>query len=223
MDGKNRTVIILIIFLLIISFSLLAYPQDVLLEGDILYYFWEEGCPTCDEAWSSLVNFKRQYPELGIKTFEIGYNESNWIMFEQIVVQYNINPLEVPVFIFNHHYWVGFTGSMEGEVRDYFTLEGERTKKEAKEDTYSDSKLPTTEVTIFVSVGPTPSNPQWGLGLTFQGDILTFTIENKGDLDLAISKIDAPGYVQYNIGIPLNILSGIKETIQFNIKKEEIN
>jgi len=215
MDGKNRTVIILIIFLLLISFNFLAYPQDVFLEENIMYYFWEERCPACDETWSSLVNLKRQYPELEIKTFEVGYNGPNWIMFEQIVVQYDINPVEVPVFIFNHHYWVGFTRSMEERVSDYFTLEGERTEKEAKEDIYINPELSTTEVTIFVSVGPTPSNLQWGLGLIFQGDTITFTIENKGDLDLAIDKIDAPGYVQYNIGIPLNILSRAKEEVVF--------
>ncbi len=224
MNNKNRTVIILIIFLLLISFNLLAYPQDVLLEENIMYYFWEEGCSPCDEAWSSLVNLKRQYPELEIKTFEIGYNEPNRIMFEQIVVQYDINPVEVPVFIFNHNYWVGFNRSKEEEVRDYFALEEKRTEEEAKEGIYigsNDPKLLTTEVTIFVSAQPTPylpipsSNLQYGLRLIFQGDTFTFTIENKGELDLVIDKIDAPGYIQYNIEIPLNILPGGKEEVVF--------
>lgn len=217
MDSKNKSVIILIIFILFISFSLLAYPQDAPLEGDILYYFWEEGCPACDEVWSSLVNLKRQYPELEIKTFEIGYSEPNRVMFEQIVVQYNINPLGMPVFIFNHNYWVGFTGSMEEKVRDYFAPEGKKTEKKA-ENIYirsNDPKLPTTEVTIFVSVRTTLSDTQWGLGLIFQGDTLTFTIENRGDLDMVIDKIDTPGYVQYNIGIPLNIFPGEKEEVVF--------
>ncbi len=218
MESKNRLAIILIIFLLLISFNFLAYPQDVFLEEDILYYFWEEGCPTCDEAWSLLVNLKQQYPELEIKTFEIGYNEPNRIMFEQIVVQYDINPVEVPVFIFNHNYWVGFTRSMEERVRDYFALEGKRTEENAKEGIYigyNDPKLSTTEVTIFVSAQPTPSNPQCGLRLIFQGDTLTFIIENKGDLDLVIDKIGAPEYIQYNIGIPLNILPGGEEEVVF--------
>ncbi|TFB08033.1 hypothetical protein E3V08_05790 [Candidatus Atribacteria bacterium MT.SAG.1] len=56
---------------------------------------------------------------------------------EQTVVQYNIDPVEIPVFIFNHNYWVGFTKSMEERVRDYFTLEGKRTEKETKEDIYT--------------------------------------------------------------------------------------
>jgi len=232
MDSKNKSVIILIIFILFISFNPLAYPQDVFLEENILYYFWEEGCPACDEAWSSLVNLKRQYPELEIKTFEIGYNESNWIMFEQIVVQYDINPVEVPVFIFNHNYWIGFTRSIEEEVRDYFALEEKRTEEEAKEGIYigsNDPKLPTTEVTIFVSAQPTPypqippSNPQCSLRLIFQGVSCTFIIENKGDLDLVIDKIGAPEYIQYNIEIPLNIFPGGEETIQFNIRKGGID
>lgn len=222
--AKNESAIILIIFLLLISFNSLAYSQDALLEENIMYYFWEEGCFTCDGTWPSLVNLKRQYPELEIKTFEVGYNEPNRIMFEQIVVQYNIDPLGMPVFIFNHNYWVGFTGSIEEKVRDYFILEGKRTEKEAKKNIYieyNDSSLSPIKITIIVSVEPlpslqtSPSNPQWDLGLVSQGDTLTFTIENKGGLGLVIDKIDTPEYIQYNIEIPLNILPGEQKEVVF--------
>ena len=75
----------------------------------------------------------------------------------------------------------------------------------------------------FPSVEPIPSpqvflsNSQWDLGLISQGDLPTFafTIENKGELNLVINKIDASEYVQYDVEIPLNILPGEKQEVIF--------
>ena len=49
---------------------------------------------------------------------------------------------------------------------------------------------------------------EWNMGLISQGDILSlsFTIENQGDADLIIDKIDTYEHVQYNTTLPLKIL-----------------
>jgi hypothetical protein len=49
---------------------------------------------------------------------------------------------------------------------------------------------------------------EWNMGLISQGDILnlSFTIENQGDADLIIDKIDTYEHIQYNNALPLKIL-----------------
>lgn len=87
----------------------------------------------------------------------------------------------------------------------------------------NDPQLPKTKVTIIAEVDPIPSpqaslsNSQWDLGLISQGDLpaFSFTIENKGELDLIIDKIDASEYIQYNTEIPLTLLPGEKQEITF--------
>ena len=93
----------------------------------------------------------------------------------------------------------------------------------------NDPQLPKTKVTIIAEVEPIPSpqvflsNSQWDLGLISQGDLPTFnfTIENKGELDLIIDKIDASEYIQYDTGIPLTILPGEKQEVIFTYNSSQ--
>jgi len=52
------------------------------------------------------------------------------------------------------------------------------------------------------------SETEWNLGLISQGDTPTFPfiIENKGDTDLIITKVDTYAYIKHNITVPLRIL-----------------
>jgi len=95
-----------------------------------------------------------------------------------------------------------------------------------KKDIYiesNDPQLPMAKIKIIIEVEPIPSpkaflsNSQWALGLISQGDLptFTFTIENKGDLDLIIDKIDASEYIQYDKEMPLTILPGEKHELTF--------
>jgi hypothetical protein len=56
------------------------------------------------------------------------------------------------------------------------------------------------------------SKTKWDIGLVAQGDTprLSFIIENKGDSDLIIDKIDSFEYIKHNIDTPLSILPGGK-------------
>ena len=101
-----------------------------------------------------------------------------------------------------------------------------------KKDIYiesNDPQLPTAKVTITTEVEPIPSpqaflsNSQWDLGLISQGDLptFTFTIENKGELDLIIDKIDISEYIQYDTEIPLTILPGEKQEVIFTYNSSQ--
>jgi len=95
-----------------------------------------------------------------------------------------------------------------------------------KKDVYiesNDPKLPNTKIIVMLDAEPIPSpeafisNSQWDLGLISQGDAptFTFTIENRGVLDLIIEKIDVSEYILYDIIVPLNLLPGEKQEITF--------
>lgn len=95
-----------------------------------------------------------------------------------------------------------------------------------KKDIYlesNDPQLPKTKIVVIAEVEPIPSpqaflsNSQWDLGLISQGDTptFTFTIENKGDLDLIIDNIDVFEYIQHNVEVPLNILPGEQKEVIF--------
>jgi hypothetical protein len=101
-----------------------------------------------------------------------------------------------------------------------------------KKDIYiesNDPQLPTTKVTIITEVEPIPSpqaffsDAQWDLGLISQGDLpsFTFIIENKGELDLIIDKIDASEYIQYDTEIPLTIIPGEKQEVTFTYNSSQ--
>ena len=87
----------------------------------------------------------------------------------------------------------------------------------------NDPELPRAKLDIIAEVETMPapraflSNTQWDLGLISQGDSseFIFTIENKGELDLIIEKIDTSESTQINITIPLVISPKEKEEIIF--------
>jgi len=101
-----------------------------------------------------------------------------------------------------------------------------------KKDIYiesNDPQLPKTKITVTTDVEPIPSpkaflsNSQWDLGLISQGNLptFTFTIENKGELDLTIDKIDASEYIQYDTEIPLTILPEEKQEVTFTYNSSQ--
>jgi hypothetical protein len=67
------------------------------------------------------------------------------------------------------------------------------------------------------------SSTEWNMGLISQGDILnlSFTIENQGDADLIIDKIDTYEHIQYNNILPLKILP--KEKFEFVLIYDSTN
>lgn len=64
---------------------------------------------------------------------------------------------------------------------------------------------------------------EWNMGLISQGDILNlnFTIENQGDADLIIDKIDSYEHIQANSALPLKILP--KEKYEFVLIYDSTN
>lgn len=107
------------------------------------------------------------------------------------------------------------------ELKATFDTTGYRGK--VKKDIYiksNDSREPGLEKKISVHVEVehqiepiiSVSQNEWNLGLISQEDkpIFEFIIENKGDEDLIIDKMDIYKHINYNISFPLIILPGEK-------------
>jgi len=78
----------------------------------------------------------------------------------------------------------------------------------------NDPEIPEKKIKVKVDIEHqfkpkiiTPAT-EWNMGLISQGDILnlSFPVENQGDADLIIDKIDTYGHIQYNNALPLKIL-----------------
>jgi len=93
----------------------------------------------------------------------------------------------------------------------------------------NDPELSQVKINIIAEVEAIPapksfiSNSQWDFGLISQKDFseFVFTIENKGELELIIEKIDASEYIQSNIATPLIIPSSEKREIIFTYNTNE--
>jgi hypothetical protein len=78
----------------------------------------------------------------------------------------------------------------------------------------NDPEVPEKKIKVKVEIEhqfkPKINTPatEWNMGLISQGDILdlSFTIENQGDADLIIDKIDTYEHIQVNNALPLKIL-----------------
>ncbi|MEA1939606.1 MAG: DUF1573 domain-containing protein [Candidatus Caldatribacteriota bacterium] len=88
----------------------------------------------------------------------------------------------------------------------------------------NDPELSRLKIAVIANVEAIPapqayiSNSQWNLDLISQGDFpeFNFTVENKGELELIIEKINASEYIQYNVSLPLSIPVGEKKDIRFS-------
>ena len=93
----------------------------------------------------------------------------------------------------------------------------------------NDPELSKAKIDIIAEVERIPapkaflSSSQWDFGLISQGDFpeFTFTVENKGELELVIEKMDTSEYIQDNITIPLVIPPTEKREIVFTYDSSE--
>jgi len=103
-----------------------------------------------------------------------------------------------------------------------------RTKKSIYIET-NDPELPRAKIEVLADVETIPapkayiSNSQWDFGLISQGDSpeFAFTIENRGEIELIIEKIDASEYIQNNVTMPLIISPSEKKDIIFVYNSNE--
>ena len=108
LQGKNRRALISLLSLMVVVFSgMLAHPISAA-DHPILYLFWGEGCPDCEEEKGFLQELQKNYPQLELRWFDIG-NRPEFVELATLLCQaYDIKAASVPLTFLGNWGHIGF-------------------------------------------------------------------------------------------------------------------
>lgn len=120
----------------------------------IVYFFWGNGCPHCEEERQFLDELKRTQPSLEVRDFEVWYNKKNAGLMAAMLKAHGIRSSGVPATFVGDQIFSGFTkqtkSSLEKEIkrcRDTFCADpGEILREKIQPERVSNVK-PFTAVT----------------------------------------------------------------------------
>ncbi|MDD2733654.1 MAG: hypothetical protein PHF56_06905 [Desulfuromonadaceae bacterium] len=75
----------------------------------IIYFFWGNGCPHCEEEKKYLDEWKRAFPSLEIRDFEVWYNKKNAGVMAAMLQAQGLKSSGVPVTFVGDRVFSGFT------------------------------------------------------------------------------------------------------------------
>lgn len=77
----------------------------------VLYFFWAEGCPHCAAAKPVVAEFQQRFPQLEVRSFEVGSDVGNRRRLAAMAAKFGFEPTGVPVFFLGSRHWVGYSQS----------------------------------------------------------------------------------------------------------------
>mgnify|MGYP000859084510 CR=1 FL=1 len=78
----------------------------------VIYFFWGDGCPHCEEAWPFLRDLAKRYPQIQLESYEIYTSTENQQLFEAMAAAHGFEPRVVPTIFIGEEHWEGFAGAM---------------------------------------------------------------------------------------------------------------
>lgn len=90
------------------SIALLAPQAAAVNSPPILYLFWGDGCPHCEEEKEFLAMLREQYPELEMRFFEIWDHPQFARLGEALAQAYQVQAASVPLTFLGDYAVVGF-------------------------------------------------------------------------------------------------------------------
>jgi thiol-disulfide isomerase/thioredoxin len=84
----------------------------------VVYFFWGDGCPHCENQKPFLERMANKYPDVQVRMFETWSNKDNQNLFSEIAKAYDTQARGVPATFIGDKFWVGFRSSMETEMED---------------------------------------------------------------------------------------------------------
>lgn len=109
-----RTILVILVLLLVSVGQVNAEASPP--EQVIIYVFRGEGCPYCRAEMNFLEEFKKEYPQVVVRDYEIYYNEENRLYLRQMAARYGMEPGGVPVTFIGDRHWVGFAESVAVQI-----------------------------------------------------------------------------------------------------------
>jgi thiol-disulfide isomerase/thioredoxin len=83
----------------------------------VVYFFWGDGCPHCENQKPFLEEMENKYPDLEIKMFETWSDRDNAELFQEMAEAYGIEARGVPAtFIGEAEPIIGYRESMNENI-----------------------------------------------------------------------------------------------------------
>lgn len=81
----------------------------------IIYFFWGDGCPHCEEAKPFLAQLEQRYPSVEVRAYEVWYNEANREPLMRMAAKFGFEASAVPTIFIGDRYWVGYARDPIGQ------------------------------------------------------------------------------------------------------------
>ncbi len=92
-----------------------------------IYLFWGEGCPNCEKEKEYLKTLNKK--DVNIYSFEVWYNEKNYILMEKVASYFNEEVKGVPYTIIGDETFTGYSNT----IKDKMNKKIKETKENDKE------------------------------------------------------------------------------------------
>lgn len=79
--------------------------------GTVIYFFWGDGCPHCEDEKEYLAKLLEKYPQVELKDYEVWYDQNNQDLLMNIAENMGFDARGVPLTIIGEQYWIGFRES----------------------------------------------------------------------------------------------------------------
>lgn len=106
-----------IVLLLMVSWLVSASAAGAEPNQTVIYFFWGEGCPHCEEEKPFLRDLQSRYPQLEVKDYEVWYHPENQQILTQMASAYGMRAAGVPTTFIGDSVWVGFNEDIKPEIR----------------------------------------------------------------------------------------------------------
>jgi thiol-disulfide isomerase/thioredoxin len=120
MNSTNKLLIIALVVCLIpavFSASLLTTGQNASEDKVTMYFFWQIGCPHCEELKPFMGSLEGKYPQLYLKRIEISQNKEGSDLFIEMARAYGREPKVTPTEFVGDYMIEGYNGWItEGRI-----------------------------------------------------------------------------------------------------------
>lgn len=82
----------------------------------VIYFFWGDGCPHCEDEKPFLQDLQSRYPQLQVKDYEVWYHPENQQILAQMARAYGVRATGVPATFIGDSVWVGFSERIKPEI-----------------------------------------------------------------------------------------------------------
>ncbi|WP_299314522.1 hypothetical protein, partial [uncultured Halomonas sp.] len=99
-------------------------PTPSASEARVLWYFWRDHCPFCQEAAAWLDRLEATRPDLEVQRIEVVQDPAGRARFLAMMAERGTTPNAVPTFILGDTVWVGFAPHIAEAIETRLLAEG---------------------------------------------------------------------------------------------------